>query len=207
MFRFADHNFPQGCLLRRTQVKKSVRAILEKLVSHLVAYRVVMERIFSEPLSGPDECREYFFELLISASTLYLDYLLVLRELSKVHARRRTASDFIKPDIQREASLRRRFTERIQSLPSWKGFQPEMAFSEYTGLRNLTDYLHSFTVHLPEIYEETFSAEQYAKRMLEGSGESGSRLTVSLEHLARNHISFVIQALQWAAAEVSWPAR
>ena len=148
--------------------------------------------------------RVFFFKLLVCVSRLYLDYLLLVGELSKLHAQRGSTSNLIHADVAKEGLLRDHFTERLQSLPCWAHFHPKIPFSELTGLRTLADYMNSFTLHLPEIYEETLQAEQYAKRLLADSGDSGDYLTVSLEHLGRNHISFVLQALQWAADENTW---
>jgi len=186
-------------------LKKSVRADLKRLRDDLTAYRSAVDRIFSARLSKPRNCRDYFFKLLVSVSRLYLDYLLLVRELEKIHARKGTNLGLIHADTRREGLLRKRFGERLRALPCWKGFQAETAFSEITGLRTLTDYLNSFRLHLPEIYEETLRAEEYAKRLLKVPGDSGVDLMVSLEHLARNHVSFVVQALQWAADESTWP--
>jgi|SRR5579872_6078009 len=186
-------------------LKKSVRANLETLSADLRAYRKAMDRVFSKPPSKPRDCRKYFFELLVSVSRLYLDYLLLVTELSKVHARKGTTSNLIRTDVAREGLLRRRFKKRLKSLRCWTHFRPENSFSEVTALRTLTDYMDSFALHLPEIYEETLQAEQYAQRILTDSGDSGAYLTVSLEHLGRNHISFVLQALQWVSDEISWP--
>jgi len=64
--------------------------------------------------------------------------------------------------------------------------------------------MNAFGLHLPEIYEEAVRAKGYAKRLLEESGDTGAFLTVSLDHLCQNHVSFVIPALQWAADESTW---
>ena len=189
-------------------LKKSVRANLERLGSDLTAYRLAMDRIFSASPSEPCDCREYFFELLACVSRLYLDYLLLARELLTVGARRKAATDRQSKKVPLDKDhfrlLRSRFRERLESLPCWAHFEPEIPFSELTGLRTFTDYINSFALHLPEIYEEAIRAEQYAKGLLRDSEASGTVLAVSLEHLGRNHISFVLQALQWAADESTW---
>jgi hypothetical protein len=112
-----------------------------------------MERIFSRKLSRPRDCRKYFLELLLSASQLYVHYLWVMNtmpELEKL-SRARSGTALLKADIDREAALRQRFRERVESLPCWACFEPENAFSECTGLWKLEDYIDSFAHHLPEI--------------------------------------------------------
>jgi hypothetical protein len=71
----------------------------------------------------------------------------------------------------------------------------------------LEDYLNVFLLHLPEIYEETLRIEALVKAFRKNLDKAVlTRLEVSLEHMARNHISFVRFALEWAADESSWEA-
>jgi len=190
-------------------LKKSVRINLERLGSDLTAYRLAMDRIFSKSLSRPSDCREYFFDLLVCVTRIYLDYLLLGKELSKIPARRIPVTNLqpkaIKLDSNRAKSLQDRFKERLRSQNCWQHFRPDIPFAELTGLHTASDFMKCFTVDLPEIYEETLRAKQYVKRLLEKSGESGTSLAVSLEHLCRNHVSTVMQALQWASDESTWP--
>jgi hypothetical protein len=59
---------------------------LERLQSDLASYRDAVDKIFSEAPSDPGAWQRYFFEVLICASQLYLDYLLVTRELPMLEA-------------------------------------------------------------------------------------------------------------------------
>ncbi len=186
---------------------KLIHLQFEKLALDLATYRATMERIFSWKLSRPRDCRKYFLELLLSASQLYLDYLWVLNTMPKLEkvARAIPGTELLESDIRREALLRQRFRERLESLPCWACFEPENAFAEYTGLWTLEDYINSFALHLPEIHEETFRVEKAAKIFGENQDNSAlPDLTVGLQHPGRNHISFVHFALEWAADEGSW---
>jgi len=108
-------------------------------------------------------------------------------------------------DIHREKDLRERFHRALESSPHWKYFVPENPFSDHTGLRTLDDYLNGFKHHLPEIYEETFRIESCIKIFLENRSDAVlAHLLVSLQHMGRNHISFVQQTLEWAAEDISW---
>jgi hypothetical protein len=182
---------------------------IEGLISNLKAYRSAMDRLFSLPLARPSDCRKYFLNLLICVTRLYLDVLVLSNELSKGSVPRRTTAlrrpEPISVDADRFMKLREHFRERLDSLQCWEYFQPEIPFSELTGLRTRSDYLNSFTLHLPEIYEETVRAEKYAQAVLGTRGTiRTSELMVSLQHLGHNHISFVLPSLQWAADEMTW---
>ncbi len=184
-------------------------AKIKMLISNLQAYRSAMDRLFSRPLARPSDCRKYFLDLLVCVARLYLDTLVLSDELSKSRVATKSnvpcRPDSVDVDVDRFMILRQRFRERLESLQCWEYFQPECPFSELTGLRTHTDYLNSFTLHLPEIYEETLRAEKYAQALLKTPrGIRTSALVVSLEHLGRNHISFVLPGLQWAADEMTW---
>jgi len=183
-------------------------ASLHNLVASTTAYRATVDRLFSEPMSDPEAARKYFFELLISVTQLYLAYLLVARdrdEIDSASAAGTHRTERIRSDIQREMSLRKRLEERLEALPCWSYFDPGDDFAEETGLRTLKDYVDSFSLHLPEIYEETLRVEYYARSLLEGdNGSVLVDLIVGLEHLGRHHISFVHFALERAAFWIHW---
>ncbi len=180
---------------------------LEKLSSDLVSYRKIVDRIFSADSLDLRQWQRYFFDVLISVSQLYLDYLLVMKEVPALEAvsSKRPRFDIVSTDIHRERILRKRLREQLESSPHWVHFRPQNPFSEDTGLRTLQDYIDKFALHLPEIYEETFRVELCTKKFITTHSDSAlAQLIVGLEHLGRNHISFVQQALAWAADEISW---
>jgi hypothetical protein len=60
-------------------------------------------------------------------------------------------------------------------------------------------------LHLAEVYEETFRIESCVRSFLKNRNDAVmAHLVVGLEHMGRNHISFVQQALEWAANDLSW---
>jgi len=192
---------------------------LQALIHDLKAYRAVMDRIFSRSLARPRDCRKYFLNLLICVTRLYLDYLTLSKELSRTAVPRKTNSSrqrdsggFDAGRFMRsrehalsEARVRWRFKDRLNSLQCWEYFQPEMPFSELTGLRTRSDYFDSFTLHLPEIYEETIRAEKLAGDLLAALDRRRiAQLIVSLQHFGQNHIIFVLPSLQCAADEMTW---
>ena len=112
----------------------------------------------------------------------------------------------VRVDTLREKTLREKLHKELESSPCWsRHFKPENSFSELTGLRSRRDYTDKLTLHLPEIYEESFRVEACTKDFLAShDGSALAQLVVGLQHLGRNHISFVLQALEWAADEDSW---
>jgi len=181
---------------------------LEKLQLDLVSYREAVDKIFSPALTKPTDGQQCFREILICASQLYLDYLLVMKNLPAMEAvSSKGVSGRVRGvDTFRQNTLRERLKKRLESSACWsRDFQAENAFSELTGLRSRRDYIDRFRLHLPEIYEESFRVEACTKDFLAShDGSALAQLVVGLQHLGRNHISFVLQALEWAADEDSW---
>lgn len=180
---------------------------LKKLQLDLVSYREAVDEIFSLSPATPRAWQQRLFEILVCTSQLYLDYLLVVRNLPALDAvsSKGSSSDLVRADVLRERNLREKLKHELESSPPWNHFRPENSFSEFTGLRSLQDYMDQFTLHLPEIYEETFRAEVCTKDFLANRNAFAlAQLVVALQHLARNHIGFVLQALEWALDEGSW---
>jgi hypothetical protein len=72
-------------------------------------------------------------------------------------------------------------------------------------LHTLEDYKSRFALHLPEIYEEPFRVEICAKDFLASHSSSVlAEIDVGLGHLARNHVGFVLQALEGVVDVASW---
>jgi hypothetical protein len=180
---------------------------LEKLQLDLVHYREAVDQVFSPIVTTPNDWQQRLLEISICASQLYLDYLLVTKTFPELDGVSSADGGIeqVPADALREKRLREKLKHKLESSPSWSHFRPENAFSELTGLRTVRDYTERFTLHLPEIYEETFRAEICTKEFLTNQSASAlARLVVALQHLGRNHIGFVLQALEWAADEGSW---
>jgi len=141
------------------------------------------------------------------ASRLYLDDVCFLRNeatLSRV-SKRKINGPLRKIDSKRELEFRSKIKIRLESPAIWAWFEPDNPFSVMSDLRVLKDYKNSFTLHLPEIYEETFRVESCAKDFMKSASSSTlTELAVGLNHLARNHIGFVLHALEGVTDESSW---
>ena len=180
---------------------------LEKLQLDLVSYREAVDNVFSSALATPADWQQCSSEILICASRLYLDYLLVMKNLPAMEVvSSKGDGGLVRVDALREKALRDNLRQRLESSTCWShNFKPENSFSELTGLRSRRDYTDKLTLHLPEIYEESFRVEACTKDFLaRHDGSALAQLVVGLQHLGRNHISFVLQALEWLADEDSW---
>jgi hypothetical protein len=180
---------------------------VEKLPSDLASYRKTIDQIFSATFTSPRDWQRYFFEVLICVSQLYLDYLVVMKESPTFETISSEAFrlDIVRADISRETTFREKFRAQLESSPHWTHFKGENAFSKLTGLQTLQDYIDTFALHLPEIYEESFRVEYLSTTFLTSQNDAPlAQLIVGLQHMGRNHISFVQQALEWAADEYSW---
>lgn len=180
---------------------------LEKLQQSLAGFRKVVDQCFSSSLVTPSDWQALMLEILIGTSTLYLDYLLTVKALPELEsiATRRAHFDLVPADLARERKLRTELREKFSSTESWPGFVPQNAFSELTGLHTLQDYSNRLSLHLSEAYEESFRIETCAEEFLRSHTSSAlAQLSVGLRHLGQNHISFVLQALEFAADPGSW---
>ncbi len=128
----------------------------------------------------------------------------IYAELEAV-ASKRAVLDLVQSDGLAERSIRKRLRQELETSPSWTTFRPENPFSELTGLHSLQDYTDKLALHLPEVHEETFAVEACLISFLANRNSAALAQTfIGLQHLGRNHISFVLQALEWAADEGSW---
>src|SRR5215471_6966626 len=104
---------------------------LEKLQLDLVSYREAVDKIFSPALTKPTDWQQCFREILICASQLYLDYLLVMKNLPAMEAiSSKGSADLIRVDTFREKTLREKLQKELESSTCWShDFKPENPFS------------------------------------------------------------------------------
>ena len=180
---------------------------LESLQLDVIRYRQAVDHIFSPSLTNSKKWQACFSEILICTTRLYLDYLLVTKSLPELESLASKGRDMGQPSTNnsREMTLRAELKKRLDSSTGWPGFVPQNPFSNLTGLRTLRNYVNSFSLHLPEIYEETFRVEACTKSFLaDHNGVALAQLSIGLQHLGKHHASFVLQPLEWAADEGSW---
>ncbi len=72
-------------------------------------------------------------------------------------------------------------------------------------LKGKKDYIDLLALHLPEIYDETIRLEDWLHRLtLDPSEAVLTRAIVSAEHLSKNHIGYVLPALEWLIDINAW---
>lgn len=181
--------------------------LLRQLDKHLAAYRTAVDQLCAEGCPSIGGRLRCLTSVHVEVSRLYLDYRLFMQSRSKLEAvaSRVRGVRPIRSDVRREFELRERMKQILEAWPHWARFHAEHAFSDLNGLRNTSDYIGSFVLHLPEIYEETIRVQKAVAGFL--SHLSARRLVeieLGLQHMGRNHILFVLPALEWVSAEEQW---
>lgn len=177
-------------------------SLLERVIVHSVDYRTRFADVsasFSQGLSP----QQSLFELLIATSELYLDCLLVLRVLPSLHGHAVDGAEVTKDagDASREMHLRQHLRGTLDGSRSWSYLDLKHPLAE-DNLATQEDYINNYALHLPEIHEETYQVEQYARDFIQTRNNLALvDLEIGLRHLAFNHAIFVLPALQWPSTE------
>ena len=102
----------------------------------------------------------------------------------------------------REQGLRDRLRQRMENLSVWRQRKWQNPLATVAGLLSVEDYIRSMLLHLPEIYEETMILEQSTCSLLkQRSRRIATEITIGLQHMGRNHISFLQLGLDWLSDE------
>jgi hypothetical protein len=166
-----------------------------------------LKRIFNRKLSRPRDAARYFFDILVSASTLYSDHLTLRAQDSSPAKKDLVSREAPLPRLRNfkprsaaiEGGLRRRFRKRLEVLQGWSEFQPRNYFFNENQLRTREDYIDNLTLHLPEIYGETISLEDGLKARSLGDVE----LLSLMAHVA-HHVSYCRIALEILSEQDTW---
>jgi len=188
-------------------IDESLRNKLKGLKTHGAAFRNALEHIFVHQPTTSGECRNYFGTILLYASQLYADYVSLSSDLARLDLAQdgtQSISDG-EAGALHEGSLRERYTAFLRAIPCWDRLSPNAPFAAITGLRSAADYIEPLALHLPEVYEESIRTEGWAGDITSrATAATVASLLVGLEHMGRNHVLFVLPALQFAADETSW---
>jgi hypothetical protein len=183
-----------------------ITSILRRLAGHCVAYRSAVDQVFFEDLSTPNRLQSICRQIQIRATELQLDRHQILGLIPEMRLSSKAAPSVEpKRDVHREQELRARLKQRLEELPVWNQFGSENPLAAIVGLNTAKDYIQSLELHLPEIYEETVFLEKCANILLERrSRKIAVAMMIGLQHMGRNHISFLQPALDWLSDEEYW---
>jgi hypothetical protein len=184
-----------------------MRRILDQLVRDCVAYRRAVDQIFSSEVVSPSDWRHCLLEIQTRITWLQLDRLILIQKVEEIKNLPKGPSSQTLPscDVKREMELRIRMENRLEAPPVWSEFKIDNPLAKILGLHSIQDYIGSFRLHLPEVYEETFRIEQMALLCIADPNRAVlNRLMVALQHVGLNHINFVQPALGWASDEDFW---
>src|SRR2546429_541311 len=95
---------------------------LEQLLQNLSNYREAVDAIFATSPT-PGELRSRIFDVLVYTSRLYLDYLLIVKQLKDTEMAP-SQYKYIPVNIQREAAHRQQLRAHLELWPYWKHFDP-----------------------------------------------------------------------------------
>jgi hypothetical protein len=182
-----------------------------ELYGDLHSCKTRVERALSRKFSRPRDCCNYCFDVLVSTSRLYLDSLIVGRELrDSATSGNEPIDPLAQPRLRRnsdaELTFRKEFSRKVESLACWKAFQPINTFVDENQLRTQADYLFNLTLHLPEIHGEVVDLVGIVRGRLKTGQLSDAerwRLITGLEHAA-HHASYCRHALEVLSNELSW---
>ena len=162
--------------------------------------------MFFEDLSTPNTLQSICSQIQIRATELQLDRHQILGLIPKMRLSSKAAPPVEpKRDVHREQELRSRLKQRLEELPVWNQFRSENPLAAIVGLNTAKDYIQSLGLHLPEIYEETVFLEKCANILLEQrSRKIALAMMIGLQHMGRNHITFLQPALDWLSDEEYW---
>ncbi len=115
------------------------------------------------------------------------------------------ASDSTFQDVTTEQELRVRLERKLREV-DLAGLDLSNPFLNDYGVVTSEDFVHCLGMHISEIFIESLRLDDYAKQFLtskdEGSLLGGMR--VSIYHIIRHHIPFLVPPLEWACDTDNW---
>jgi hypothetical protein len=173
-------------------------------------FRQAVDSVLSDQSSEPAVFRDCMYEIWVGASRLYLDQVEIhecdVDDLNATLATIQiTAAKEKDNPADAEGRIRTRLRAHLEKLTIWDRFQMHNAIPASRGLKEKEDYIDSLALHLPEIYGETIRLEDLLHRLILDPSETAlTRALISAEHLGKNHISYVLPALEWLTDADAW---
>jgi hypothetical protein len=188
-------------------IKEPILSRLQELLLHTSGFRRAVDRIFTQRFESHEDWLKYLWTVLQFASQLYADYALLTPGLNQIEASDGAPQSPMSDEstVRTEANLRERLDSALRGMPWWAELRPDAPFGDITGLRTADDFISVLTLHLPEAYMESLDVERWANEFsVRPAVIPLGSLIIGLEHMNRNHLLFVLPALQFAADETTW---
>lgn len=185
--------------------------LIRRVCGDTLMFRRAVDSLLSDKCGDPVAFCDRMHEVWAAAARLYLDQVEMSRctldglngktEISEPHAVTNAGEE----PAETELRIRARLRAYLEQLTIWNRYDLRNAMPASRGLRTKGDYIDALALHLPEIYAETIRLEDRARRFLTSPSEAVlSQAIVSAEHLGKNHISYVLPALEWLTEEDAW---
>jgi|GEM_PF-3007310 len=186
---------------------------LTQAVSHnLSTYRRSLENLITCEASDVDAFREAIYAVWNSVARLYLDCVEITRwNTEGLSTQEACGGEIIasagngRSIVEEERVMRIKLRSYLESSPIMKQFDANSSLAAMRGLRSHVDYVQSLVLHLPEIYSESIRLQTYLNNLsIQPSMDDLCAVDTCVNHMGKNHISFVLPALEWLYEESSW---
>lgn len=177
-----------------------IAPIFRRLARHCADYRRSVDQIFCEDdLSAPLRLQSIFRQIQIRTAQLQVDGHQLLESIPKMRMSSKAAPSVeARHDLHRERDLRTRLQQRLEQLQVWNQFDSENPLAALVGLHSTKDYIQSLELHPAgdlrgnPVFGGVFEclSEQRIR-------EVAVVTIIGLQHMGRNHISFLQPALDW----------
>lgn len=187
-----------------------ITKLLQRTCTDTLMFRQAVNSVLSDQPREPVVFRDCMYEIWAAASRLYLDQVEICKcDIDDLNARldtsEITAAKEAENPADAEGRIRTRLRAHLEHLTIWERYQMHNAIPASRGLKEKKDYIDSLALHLPEIYGETIRLEDWLHRLIIDPSEATlTRAVISAEHLGKNHISYVLPALEWLADADAW---
>lgn len=184
--------------------------LLQRTCTDTLMFRQAVNSVLSHQCREPVVFRDCMYEIWVAAARLYLDQVEICkRDKDDLNAKLGTSEITAVKETENPADaewrIRTRLRAHLEQLTIWERYQMHNAIPASRGLKGKKDYIDSLALHLPEIYGETIRLEDWLHRLMFDASEAVlTRAIVSAEHLGKNHISFVLPALEWLTDADAW---
>lgn len=184
---------------------------IQRLPMDTLRFRESINSLLSDIWTEPLMFCDHLYEVWLAVSRLYLDQVEIHKctiddlEAGMGVSGLLATANRVDELAATESQVRVRLRTYLEQLTIWDCYDAKNAIPISRGLKSKEDYIGVLALHLPEVYAETIRLEHCAHKLLaDPSKEALSQAIVSAEHLGKNHISYVLPALEWLTDCDAW---